>query len=162
MEYVWIGIGSNLLDPKKQVDCAIVSLSKLPETRLVSSSSYYCSKPLGMQSQPYFLNAVVVLNTNLEPEELLVCMQKIEQQQGRVRKYCNRWISRTLDLDILLFGNCVINTTQLVIPHYDILNREFFIYPMIELDNCLVFPNGMSIRTAAIDVPKRGLSLWRS
>lgn len=162
MEYVWIGIGSNLSDPKAQVDCAIVSLSKLPTTKLVSCSSYYCSVPLGMKNQPHFLNAVVILNTNLEPEELLVWIRKIEQQQGRVRNFCNRWISRTLDLDILLFGNFIINTSQLIIPHYDILNREFVIYPMFELDKFLVFPNGMNIKAIMVNVPKIGLSLWKS
>lgn len=160
MEQVWIGVGSNLLNPKKQVDCAIQALSRLPYTRLVSSSSYYRSFPLGMENQPDFLNAVVVLDTNLDPEMLLFYTQKIELQQGRIRTFTHRWSSRTLDLDILLFGQRLIHTDQLIVPHYDMKNRAFVMYPLVELDNTLVFPDGKKIIDVLKDVSDTGLNFW--
>lgn len=161
MERVWIGIGSNLEDPKKQVDQAIWSLSKLPLTKLLALSSYYRSCPLGFQDQPYFLNMVVVLKTNLYPEELLDYMQYIEHQQGRIRNsFLKKWMPRTLDLDILLFDKYVINTSKLIIPHYDIKNREFVIYPLIELEYDFILPDAVKIMNIVKTIPKRGLTFW--
>lgn len=161
MERVWIGIGSNLLNPKKQVDCAIKSLSQLPLTRLVCNSSYYRSVPLGgVQEQPDFLNAITVLDTDLDPELLLVYIHKIEQQHGRIRNRFNRWSSRTLDLDILLFGKHIIQTPELLIPHYDMQNRNFVIYPLSELDNNLVLPDGKRISEIVKDLSITGLDFW--
>lgn len=160
-ERVWVGIGSNLLNPKKQVDCAIRALSKLPMTKFIALSSYYRSRPLGKQSQPDFLNTVVVLDTNLLPEVLLRYLQNIELQQGRVRNSIIWGESRTLDLDILLFGKSVIYNSILTIPHYDICNREFVVYPLIELDYNFVFPNGITILDCVRTISKNGLILWR-
>lgn len=161
MERVWIGVGSNLLNPKRQVDCAIEALSTIPSTKLVINSSYYRSLPLGMKNQPDFLNMVVILETNLEPELLLTYLQKIEIQQGRVRQSVDYWTSRTLDLDILLFGRFTINTVKLIIPHYDIKNRDFFIYPLIELDNNLILPDGNMIKEIVKNLPRTKLSFWK-
>lgn len=162
MERVWIGVGSNLLNPKKQVDSAMLALSKLPKTKFMFHSSYYCSAPVGMPGQPFFLNAVAVLDTNLEPEELLIFMQHIEKRQGRIRKIFNHWISRTLDLDILLFGKFIICTNRLIIPHYAMLSRGFVMYPLFELDNNLVFPNQEQIRKLIKHIPKKGLDFWKN
>lgn len=161
LERVWVGIGSNLLNPKKQVNRAIWAISTIPMTRLVACSSYYCSRPLGLRCQPDFLNMVVVLDTYLFPEELLGYLQYIELQQGRVRRNSIIWESRTLDLDILLFGTYTIFNSKLIVPHYGILNREFVIYPLIELDSNLVFPNGKSILNYVKAVPKNGLVFWK-
>ncbi|ADV33558.1 2-amino-4-hydroxy-6-hydroxymethyldihydropteridine pyrophosphokinase [Candidatus Blochmanniella vafra str. BVAF] len=165
MERVWIGVGSNLLDPKKQVDRAIWALAnKIPKTKLVFCSKYYCSLPLGRINQPNFLNMVVVLDTDLNPEILLIYMQKIEKEQGRVRStcFCHFWQPRTLDLDILLFGKHVIRTTDLIIPHYNMIEREFFIYPLFEIDQCLIFPDGIRIIDIIKKLPKNGLTFWKS
>ncbi|CAD83671.1 7, 8-dihydro-6-hydroxymethylpterin-pyrophosphokinase [Candidatus Blochmanniella floridana] len=162
MEYAWIGIGSNLLNPKKQVDQAIQALSQLPKTEFISCSKYYRSRPLGYHKQPDFLNTIVILYTDLRPELLLDYMQEIENQQGRVRKFatcCNSY-PRTLDLDILLFGQYRICTPKLVIPHYDMMNREFIMYPLAELDQKLVLPNGKCIADIIRGFPKKGLTIW--
>lgn len=161
MDRVWIGIGSNLGTPKEQVDRAVWSLSKIPLTKLLVCSSYYCSCPLGRKNQPNFLNAIVVLKTNLRPEVLLSYMQYIELQQGRMRdSFSKKWEPRTLDLDILLFDKFIINSSTLIIPHYDIENREFVIYPLIELEYDLVLPNGKHILNMIKVIPKKGLTLW--
>lgn len=97
--------------------------------------------PLGPQDQPDYLNAAVALKTTLAPEELLNHTQRIELQQGRVRK-AERWGPRTLDLDIMLFGNEVINTERLTVPHYDMKNRGFMLWPLFEIAPELVFPDG--------------------
>lgn len=161
MKRVWLGVGSNLRNPKNQIDQAIYSLSKLPVTKLLSCSSYYQSQPLGDQDQPDFLNAVVILNTRLDPENFLNYLQIIERQQGRVRhSVYSRWGSRTLDLDILLFDKYIVSTDKLTIPHYDMLNREFVMYPLIELEHNLVLPNGVQIKNVIKFVPKKRLMLW--
>lgn len=159
-ERVWIGIGSNLLNPKKQADHAVWALSQIPMTRLLALSSFYRSKPLKKNDQPDFLNMVVVLDTKLLPEVLLDYLQFIEWRQGRVRNSVI-WGSRTLDLDILLFGNKIICNSKLTVPHYDILNREFVIYPLIELDANLIIPNGKIILDYVHLVSRNGLTFWK-
>lgn len=160
VERVWIGIGSNLLNPKKQVSRAIWALSKLPMTRLITFSSCYRSRPLGQKYQPDYLNMIAVLDTNLFPEVLLDHLQYIELQQGRIRNSMI-WESRTLDLDILLFGKDIILSAKLIVPHYDILNREFIIYPLMELDNNMTLPSGRVISDCARTVSKNGLIFWK-
>ncbi|CUX96319.1 2-amino-4-hydroxy-6-hydroxymethyldihydropteridinepyrophosphokinase [Candidatus Gullanella endobia] len=159
MERIWIAIGSNFGKPLKQVNTALSELAKLPKTRFLACSSYYRSRPLGLQNQPDFLNAVAVLDTALTPEILLNYIQAIELKQGRVRK-ANRFGPRTLDLDILLFGMRTIVTPRLTIPHYDIYNREFFLYPLKELSPNLQFPNGVMLSYYLTQVPYNNLTYW--
>lgn len=159
MIQVYIALGSNLAKPVDQVNCALEALAHMPRTSLVICSAFYRSKPLGPQNQPDFLNAVVALNTELPPEELLDCTQAIEQNQGRVRK-AERWGPRTLDLDMLLYGDRVINTERLTVPHYDMKNREFMLYPLAEIAPELIFPDGESLQTLLTRVPLNGLERW--
>ncbi|MRT03880.1 2-amino-4-hydroxy-6-hydroxymethyldihydropteridine diphosphokinase [Ewingella americana] len=156
---VYIALGSNLAKPVDQVNCALEALAHMPRTKLVVCSAFYRSKPLGPQNQPDFLNAVVALDTELPPEELLDCTQAIEQNQGRVRKL-ERWGPRTLDLDMLLYGDRVINTERLTVPHYDMKNREFMLYPLAEIAPEVVFPDGESLQTVLTRVPLNGLERW--
>ncbi|WP_413725451.1 2-amino-4-hydroxy-6-hydroxymethyldihydropteridine diphosphokinase [Sodalis sp. RH16] len=159
MTPVWLAIGSNLAEPLRQVDAALAALAALPDTRLTACSSYYRSRPLGPQDQPDYLNAVVGFDTGLSPETLLQHTQTIERQQGRVRKV-NRWGPRTLDLDIMLFGDLQIHTERLTIPHYDMQNREFMLYPLAELAPGLVFPDGQRLAALLDRVPLNGLDYW--
>ncbi|AAZ40795.1 2-amino-4-hydroxy-6-hydroxymethyldihyropteridine pyrophosphokinase [Candidatus Blochmanniella pennsylvanica str. BPEN] len=163
MERVWVSIGSNLLNPKQQADRAIWSLSKLPMTRLIDFSSYYRSLPLGDKNQPDFLNAIIILDTNLSPKGLLSHMQYIERKQGRARRSRDSliWQPRTLDLDILLFGKYFTYSTELTIPHHGLLNREFVLYPLMALDNNFIFPNGSVITDIVKTVPKNDLDFWQ-
>ena len=141
MTVAYIAIGSNLASPLEQVNAALKALGDIPESRILAVSSFYRTPPLGPQDQPDYLNAAVALKTTLAPEELLNHTQRIELQQGRVRK-AERWGPRTLDLDIMLFGNEVINTERLTVPHYDMKNRGFMLWPLIEIAPELVFPDG--------------------
>lgn len=141
MTVAYIAIGSNLASPLEQVNAALKALGDIPESHILIVSSFYRAPPLGPQDQPDYLNAAVALETSLAPEELLNHTQRIELQQGRVRK-AERWGPRTLDLDIMLFGNEVINTERLTVPHYDMKNRGFMLWPLFEIAPELVFPDG--------------------
>lgn len=159
MERVYIAIGSNLGEPLKQAQQAIAALDAIPSTRVVSTSSIYRTKPLGPQDQPDFLNLAVLLETELEPEDLLNHTQKIELDLGRVRKD-ERWGPRTLDLDIMLFGNRVIHTERLTVPHYGLKEREFMLYPLSDITPSLIFPDGEKLSERLTHVPQNGLMLW--
>ncbi|MEE7570409.1 2-amino-4-hydroxy-6-hydroxymethyldihydropteridine diphosphokinase [Citrobacter werkmanii] len=140
MTVVYIAIGSNLASPLEQVNAAIQAIGEIPDSRIMAVSSFYRTPPLGPQDQPDYLNAAVALDTALTPEELLNHTQRIELQQGRVRK-AERWGPRTLDLDIMLFGDDVINTERLTVPHYDMKNRGFMLWPLFEIAPDLHFPD---------------------
>ncbi|MEH0886723.1 2-amino-4-hydroxy-6-hydroxymethyldihydropteridine diphosphokinase [Enterobacter sp. UNJFSC 003] len=144
MTLAYIAIGSNLASPLEQVNAAVQALGEIPQTRIVSVSSFYRTPPLGPQDQPDYLNATVVLETALDAETLLDNTQRIELQQGRVRK-AERWGPRTLDLDIMLFGDTVISTERLTVPHYDMKNRGFMLWPLFEVAPELSFPDGTSL-----------------
>lgn len=145
MTLAYIAIGSNLASPLEQVNAAVQALGEIPHSRIVALSSFYRTPPLGPQDQPDYLNAAVVLETTLDAETLLDNTQCIELQQGRVRK-AERWGPRTLDLDIMLFGREVINTERLTVPHYDMKNRGFMLWPLFEVAPDLTFPDGTSLQ----------------
>ena len=146
MTIAYIAIGSNLASPLEQVNAAVQALGEIPQSRIVAVSSFYRTPPLGPQDQPDYLNAAVVLETALNAETLLDNTQRIELQQGRVRK-AERWGPRPLDLDIMLFGHETINTERLTVPHYDMKNRGFMLWPLFEVAPDLIFPDGIPLRT---------------
>lgn len=141
MNRVYLALGSNLADPLHQVQAALDALATLPQTARVITSSFYRTPPYGPPNQPDYLNAAVALDTELTPEDLLDQTQRIEREQGRVRKG-QRWGPRTLDLDIMLFGNLTLNTPRLIVPHYDIRNRAFMLVPLLEIAPDITFPDG--------------------
>lgn len=159
MQRVYIAIGSNLDDPLQKVQSAIRELQQLPNTKPIAVSSFYRSKPMGPQDQPDYLNAVIALDTELLPETLLKRTQSIELMHGRVRK-ADRWGPRTLDLDIMLYGQQVIQTTHLTIPNYGLKEREFVLYPLAEIAPQLRFPDGELLSDRLQRVAKNGLNLW--
>lgn len=159
MTVVYIAIGSNLASPLEQVNAAVKAIGEIPDSQIVAVSSFYRTPPLGPQDQPDYLNAAVALDTTLAPEELLNHTQRIELQQGRERK-AERWGPRTLDLDIMLFGDEVINTERLTVPHYDMKNRGFMLWPLVEIAPELLFPGNTPLRTyLAQNYPQRP-ALW--
>ncbi|ALB53837.1 2-amino-4-hydroxy-6-hydroxymethyldihydropteridine diphosphokinase [Cronobacter universalis] len=141
MTLAFIALGSNLAEPLTQVNNALAALARIPHSRIVATSSFYRTPPLGPQDQPDYLNAAVALETTLSAEALLDNTQRIELEQGRVRK-AERWGPRTLDLDIMLFGDATINTGRLTVPHYDMKNRAFMLLPLSEIAPALRFPDG--------------------
>ncbi|WP_127477964.1 2-amino-4-hydroxy-6-hydroxymethyldihydropteridine diphosphokinase [Sulfurivermis fontis] len=136
----YIGLGSNLDNPAEQLRRALTALAGIPDTRLAACSRFYRSAPLGPQDQPDYVNAVAALDTGLAPEALLDALQAIETAQGRVR--LRRWGPRTLDLDILLYGDTVLATPRLSVPHPGLAERSFVLYPLAELVPDLLLPDG--------------------
>ncbi|WP_439287843.1 2-amino-4-hydroxy-6-hydroxymethyldihydropteridine diphosphokinase [Lonepinella sp. BR2904] len=143
MAIAYIALGSNLNQPVQQLDSALNAMANLPQTQILAVSSFYCSKPLGPQDQPDYINAVAKIETTLEPIALLDVLQQIELEQGRVR--LRHWGERTLDLDILLYDQLVIKSERLTIPHYDMHNREFVIVPLYEIAPELTLSSGEKI-----------------
>lgn len=136
----YVGLGSNLSNPVQQVKLAIAELSILPQTRLLAQSSLYRTRPMGPQDQPNYINAVVGLATRLPAEILLSELQRLELSHGRERVL--HWGPRTLDLDMLLYGQQVIATEFLQVPHPGLLERSFVVQPLLEIAPDLVLPDG--------------------
>lgn len=139
----YIGLGSNLSEPIKQVQGAIDEISNIVQSHVINVSSLYMSKPMGPQDQNDYINAVLALETTLSPLELLDALQNIENKAGRVRKD-NRWGARILDLDIILFGHEIINNKRLIVPHYGMREREFVLLPLAEITTDLIIPSLIS------------------
>ena len=156
MHTVYLGLGANLNAPRKQIHAAVAALKALNDVEFVCVSHDYASKPMGPQDQPDYVNAVACVKTALKPEQLLDLTQAIELEHGRVRKE-ERWGPRTLDIDILLFGNDVIDTPRLTVPHYGLTEREFVVYPLLEIAPTLVLPNNQSLADITKTLPLNGL-----
>jgi 2-amino-4-hydroxy-6-hydroxymethyldihydropteridine diphosphokinase len=127
----YVGLGANLGSPVDALRQAVVAIRALPDTWLVAVSSPYRTAPL-QASGPDFVNAVAGLRTRLEPEVLLQHLLAIEQAHGRQRPYPNA--PRTLDLDLLLYGDSVLHTASLILPHPRLHQRQFVLVPLLELD----------------------------
>ena len=136
-ERVFVGLGANLGDPRATLARAVKEMAELPRTRLVAVSPSYRSAPMDAQG-PDFINAVVELGTALTPRELLLALQSIEQAHGRERPYHHA--PRTLDLDLLLYGQRIIRDPDLVVPHPRLHERAFVLRPLADLAPDLVHP----------------------
>jgi 2-amino-4-hydroxy-6-hydroxymethyldihydropteridine diphosphokinase len=134
----YVGLGSNLADPARQVETALQELDSLPHTRLVKRSSLYRTKPVGYADQPDFINAVAELETGLPAERLLDELQALEVRHGRERSFPNA--PRTLDLDLLLFGKLALRTDRLTVPHPRMKERAFVLDPLREIAPDLELP----------------------
>jgi 2-amino-4-hydroxy-6-hydroxymethyldihydropteridine diphosphokinase len=133
-----IGLGANLGDPAAQLRAAIDAIGRLPGTRVVAVSSFYRTAPVGYAAQPDFVNAAVAVETTLEPRALLDQLRGIESAAGRVRSFKNA--PRTLDLDILVYGDRVIDEPGLAIPHPHLHERAFALAPLVEIEPDAVVP----------------------
>ena len=160
MASVFVGLGANLGNPLAQAQTAIEAINQLEKTTVEQVSPFYRSKPLGPQNQPDYLNAVLKLNTQLSPLALLTQLQTIELHLGRVRKE-ERWGARTLDLDILLFDDQVIHNERLTVPHYNMKNREFVLYPLFYIAPDLIFPDKTILLELIKTIPKNGMIRWK-
>ncbi|WP_198432064.1 2-amino-4-hydroxy-6-hydroxymethyldihydropteridine diphosphokinase [Marinomonas polaris] len=141
--HAYIGLGSNLENPVAQLDRAIDALKKHDDLKNLRVSSIYGSKPVGPQDQPDYINAVATFETNLPPIILLDLLQSIEQSQRRVRE--RHWGPRTLDLDLLLYGQETILLPRLTVPHPFMLERGFVIKPLSDLAPDMLLANGKTV-----------------
>jgi 2-amino-4-hydroxy-6-hydroxymethyldihydropteridine diphosphokinase len=161
----YVGLGSNLGERESMIRLALDDLTRVPVTQLVRASSLYDTEPMGDVEQPNFLNAVAQLETELTARQLLWNLLLIERRLGRVRT--RRWGPRTIDLDLLLFGQQVVDEPDLTVPHPELLRRSFVLVPLVELDPLLVHPvtgetlvAHLSRLKNARPPVKRGSRLW--
>lgn len=152
----YIGLGSNLANPRAQVAQALLELAALPQSRLVASSPLYRSAPIGPGEQPDYVNAVALLETSLAPLALLDALQAIEQNHDRVR--IEHWGPRTLDLDILLLDQQIIASDRLKVPHPYLTQRNFVLYPLADITPELQLPDGTSLQALLAQCPRAGLA----
>ena len=160
----FVGLGSNLGEREAMIRLALEDLARMPQTHLMRASSLYDTEPLGEVDQPNFLNAVAQIDTELTARQLLWNLQLIEKRLGRVR--AKRWGPRTIDLDLVLYGNLVVDEPDLKVPHPELTRRSFVLVPLVELDPLLVHPaTGESLlahlsHLNARPPVKRGTRLW--
>ncbi|GAB6141061.1 2-amino-4-hydroxy-6-hydroxymethyldihydropteridine diphosphokinase [Methylosoma difficile] len=140
----YIGLGSNLASPAEQLITARNRINATPGITELAFSSLYHSAPMGPQDQPDYVNAVMGILTTLSPLDLLRSLQNIEHLQGRVRDG-ERWGARTLDLDLLIYGNEQLDLPELTIPHAGICQRAFVLLPLAEIAPDLVIPDNRAI-----------------
>ncbi|VUD53313.1 2-amino-4-hydroxy-6-hydroxymethyldihydropteridinepyrophosphokinase [Thalassocella blandensis] len=136
----YVALGSNLNNPLKQVCRAVASLDALADISVIQQSSWYRSVAIGPNGQPDYINGVVKITTSLQPLALLDALQTIENQQGRTREI--RWGARTLDLDLLLYGEHPFQHERLSIPHAEMHNRNFVLQPLLEINQNIRMPDG--------------------
>jgi len=134
----FIALGSNLAEPEAQIKQAFAALARLPQTRLLAQSSLYRSAPVGYAEQPDFINAVALLETGLAAHDLLQSLLEIERACGRVRDFRNA--PRTLDLDLLLYGDLMLHEAGLTLPHPRMHERAFVLLPLLEIAPDCVIP----------------------
>jgi len=155
MVQAYIGLGSNLDKPAKQIKQALLDLDAIEKTRLMNDAGLFKSPPMGPQDQPDYLNSVALIETELDEELLLDRLQAIENLHGRVRT--RHWGERTLDLDILLYGDKIINTERLVIPHPGLAGREFVLYPLEKINPELIVPGLGKVKALVEACPANGI-----
>ena len=152
----YIGLGANLDQPLAQVEGAARQLAALPDSQLLALSPRYASAPMGPQDQPDYVNAVAALATRLSPLALLDALQAIEQAHGRQRLV--RWGARTLDLDLLLYGDQLINEPRLTVPHPGMLERAFVLVPLLDVAPTLVLADGRPLATIVASHHRQALT----
>ena len=152
----YIGLGSNLSKPVEQIRSARSACAALPGVQELAFSSLYASPPMGPKDQPDYVNAVMAVSTDLSALSLLHGLQRIEHEHGRDRSG-GRWVARTLDLDLLLFGEQSMNTQELTIPHPGLGVRAFVLYPLFEIAPDLMVPTLGHIADLVQKCPLNGL-----
>jgi len=156
MTSAYIGLGSNLQQPVLQVRKALTALAELDDSQLLAHSRLYRSAPLGGLQQPDYINAVAVIETSLSAMELLQALHAIERNQGRLRDG-TRWAARSLDLDLLMYGEHSIREAGLTVPHPGLQERNFVLYPLQEIAPGLQVPGLGELSALLAQCPATGL-----
>ncbi len=160
---VFVGIGSNIGDRAETIDRALVLLGLVPNCRVIQCSSLWETEPVG-PPQPKYLNAVAEIRTDLEPFIFLNALLEIERSLGRVRSPQERNAPRTIDLDLLLFGDNIVMESNLEIPHPRLGNRPFVLIPLLELDDTLRHPGTGDLLVSFLPAERGndGVVMWRT
>lgn len=140
MAIVYISLGSNIGDRVGYLQQAVSLLKAIPEINVISTSSFYESEPWKMNSENWFVNAVIQISTNLLPEKLLEECQRIETQLGRKRTAEKEYQDRTIDIDLLFYNDLIMHTDTLTIPHPHFHKRAFVMVPMLEIAQDFTHP----------------------
>tara|TARA_B110000014_G_C19608439_1_gene322153 strand:+ start:26 stop:505 length:480 start_codon:yes stop_codon:yes gene_type:complete len=156
MSFIYIALGSNLKNPRKQVLNGILSIKKLNGVKLLKESYLYQTPPVGILNQPDFINAVIKISSDLKPQELLKEILNVENDAGRVRDQKNG--PRILDLDILLFDDLIINEENLTIPHPRMHERLFVLLPLKDIDENIMIPNQGKIKDIIKKLTKENIN----
>jgi len=156
MAKIYIALGSNLEDPINQLTTAISIIESTSDFKLLDKSSFYETAPIGFTNQPNFINAVIKINSEQSPHNILCALQKIEHESGRIRIKKNE--PRTLDLDILLIDNLVLDTPTLTVPHPRMHERLFTLMPLLEIDPNFSMPHFGSIKKLASLVTSQSIT----
>ena len=144
----YLGLGSNLGDRLGNLQAAVDGLHEADGVRVVASSRVWETAPVG-PPQPDYLNAVVRIDTDLSPADLLAACRRVEESLGRVRR--ERWGARTIDVDVLLFDARTVDEPDLVVPHPRLTERAFVVLPLLELDPDPILPDGRRVRNVRLD-----------
>lgn len=155
----YLGLGSNMNDPERQIESALSAISGLPSTTLLRTSPLYSSKPWGKTDQPDFVNIVAEISTGLDPNSLLRHAKQIEAEQGRTEG--ERWGPRPVDIDILLYGDRRLRSDILTIPHIRMWERRFVLQPLADLRPDLISPDGRTINDLLSHADIASQGLWR-
>ena len=153
---VYIGLGGNLDDPKAHIIQALLDLKQSPGIQYNKCSSLYLTRPMGPEGQPDYCNAACCISTGLSALALLDLLQTIEHKHHRVRRG-ERWGPRTLDLDLLLYGDEKINDPRLIVPHPGLHERVFVLYPLFEIAPNLVIPGKGALKNWLAQSPYQGI-----
>jgi len=160
----FIGLGSNLGDREAMIRIALDDLARLPGTKVMHASSLYDTEPVGDEEQPHFLNAVAEIETELSARQLLWNLLLIEKRLGRVRTH--RYGPRTIDLDLLTYGQLIIDEPDLQVPHPEMGKRSFVLVPLLEIDPLATHPAtgeplaALLEKIATRPPTRRGSRLW--
>lgn len=158
---VYIGLGSNLDEPAMQLNRAIKAITALQQVEMIKASSFYQTAAVGPAGQPDYVNAVVLIHTTLSAEDLLDRLQEIENHQGRIRQ--QKWGPRTLDLDILLYGQHEIHSERLTVPHAYMTQRNFVLKPLQEVaGDDLVIPGSGKLGDVIRECPENPIIKWQA
>jgi 2-amino-4-hydroxy-6-hydroxymethyldihydropteridine diphosphokinase len=152
-----IGLGGNVGDVPATLRAAIAEFDRLPDTRVLRASRLYRTPAWGHETQPAFVNAVATVETGLAPRPLLDALLAIENRHGRVRAGEPRWGPRTLDLDLLLYGDAVVDEPGLRVPHPHLHERAFVLVPLAEIAPDLRIPGHGTVRAARAAVADDGI-----
>lgn len=144
----YLALGSNLKTPSRQLHLAIHALRRAPGIHVLTIAPFYSNKAVGRRSQPDFCNTVIKIMTTLTAQQLLLSCQKIEKKQGRIRR--TKWAARTLDIDILFYGSQVIQTPSLIIPHPELIKRDFVTIPLLQICPEITLANGRLLAAMSI------------
>jgi 2-amino-4-hydroxy-6-hydroxymethyldihydropteridine diphosphokinase len=155
MKTVYIGIGSNLGDKRHNCLTAIENIGQIPDCQITGRSDWYLTKPVGVEGQDWYVNGVISISIEISPQALLGTLLDIEAEMGRVRG--ERWESRIIDLDILLYGHEIINEEDLTVPHPLMHLRKFVLVPLVQLAPDLIHPSlGVSMAELLRKIPNNG------